>query len=201
MIALTKNKLLLKKNFLSLTWTEIVKVLVETKNKIKNKVESIHEYTLLDEFLKSIIGVKKIMFFYEEEVLSVGAKNTIKAILKYNIHSCPDSYSYKDAMFITFRARGGVMDTLYKIDDILIIDVDLPSFSTIVKRTYPMYADRIIDYYEMIKKEKWARVKLHFYILSNDEKVILSHKPKAPRRQSHTYFKLYELLDSSKLIH
>lgn len=197
-IALTNKKILLKKNFLNLTWSEIIKILIETKNKIKNKKEKfILEFTLIEEFLKYIEGVNKKMFFYEKEVLSVGAADTHSAIVRHSIHSCPASYSYKDAMFITFRGKGGVMDRLYKIDEILTIDVSLPSFKTIVKKSYPIYADRIINYYEMVKKEKWANGNLRFYVLSEEETILLDHNPKYPGRQNHTYFKLSQLLDRS----
>ncbi|HDR6255494.1 TPA: hypothetical protein QC076_002025 [Bacillus cereus] len=50
---MTNKKILLKKNFLNLTWSEIIKILLETKNKIKNKKEKfILEFTLIEEFLK-----------------------------------------------------------------------------------------------------------------------------------------------------
>ena len=53
-------------------------------------------------------------------VLSVSAAETNHLIEKYLVHSCPNTYSYKDTRFITFRLPPhGAMNTIYEIDKIL----------------------------------------------------------------------------------
>ena len=58
------------------------------------------------------------------DVLSVPAGITYEIILETQIHSCPndkEKYKYDPTQFITFRNIKGEMDSLYKIDFILVL--------------------------------------------------------------------------------
>ena len=60
----------------------------------------------------------------KRDVLSVPAGITYEIILETQIHSCPNDkkkYQYDPTQFITFRNIKGEMDSLYKIDFILVV--------------------------------------------------------------------------------
>tara|TARA_B100000315_G_scaffold3069_1_gene3042 strand:+ start:271 stop:1413 length:1143 start_codon:yes stop_codon:yes gene_type:complete len=58
------------------------------------------------------------------KVLSVNAQVTLELIQDYKIHSCPNKgehYDYKPTQYITFRDSDGAMDSIFKIEQILIV--------------------------------------------------------------------------------
>ena len=60
----------------------------------------------------------------DTKVLSVNAQVTLELIQDYKIHSCPnkgDHYYYKPTQYITFRDSEGAMDSIFKIEQILIV--------------------------------------------------------------------------------
>ena len=58
----------------------------------------------------------------EAEILSVSAAETMHLIEKYQVHSCPSNYPYRDTQYITFRLPPhGEMNTLYEIKKILTV--------------------------------------------------------------------------------
>lgn len=186
-------------NFVSITWTELIQII---RDEIKDKSKALLIKNILIEYYDFITGVDKNMNFYEKEVLSVSAGKTFDIIKKYNIHACPSSYSYKTPIFITFRNKGGGnMDTLYKIDDILLLNPNNVSYKTIIENSKLKYSKRLLDYIEE-RKNKWKFEKsedYRFYILSETEQISLKHSPKPPTNNSGArYYSLSEML-SGKL--
>jgi len=58
------------------------------------------------------------------KVLSVPAGVTYELIQEYKIHSCPNDrklYDYKPTQYITFRDSEGAMESIFKIEQILIV--------------------------------------------------------------------------------
>ena len=56
-----------------------------------------------------------------KEVISLPAAQTMDLIKKYLIHAHPHPRSYKEAQYMTFRRVGGVMDTLYSVEQELVL--------------------------------------------------------------------------------
>ncbi len=197
-ITLTKwEEQLTTPNFISVTWLEVINILHELIKDKQNSTELIRDY------YNFITKVDKGMKYYEEEVLSIPAGNSIDFIKKHNVHACPDTrgYQYKDAIFLTFRERGGVMEKLYKIDKVIKLDPDSPSLESEI---------RDLDFYERLqgyiseRKEKWefgTECKYRFYILSETDQITLEHNPKPKvSSQGHRYFTLSQVLSKEKLI-
>lgn len=200
-IALTKYNQIFDnsdENFVSVTWSELIQIL---KDEIKNNGNRILLQNLLVEYYNFITGVDKSMNFYEQEVLSVPAGETFDIIKKYNIHACPSSYSYKSPIFITFRNKGGGnMETLYKIEGILLLDPHDFSYKTILESSALSYSKRLLDYIEE-RKSNWKFEKLEdyrFYILSETEQIALKHKPKpSVNNTGPRYYSLAEMLSGN----
>lgn len=206
-ITLTKHKILndYSKNLARITWKEIINILDSEINSMK---EDNYLKNLLQEYFKFITEAGESMKFYEKEVLSVAAGSTFEIIKRHHIHACPaykSGFNYKDCLFITFReSNGGVMDCLYKIDDVIIIDPHNDSFITSIKNSNYDYKDRIIKYIKDRKKEWKFEVKeeYRFYILSDEQKILLPHgpKPDTGNNAGHRYYSLAEMLSGKHLI-
>nr|WP_312291527.1 hypothetical protein [Clostridium chromiireducens] len=186
-------------NFVSITWSELIDII---RDEIKDNKKPILLKNILIEYYNFITGVDKNMNFYEKEVLSVSAGKTFNIIKKFNIHACPSSYSYKTPLFITFRNKGGGnMDTLYKINDILLLNPNDISYRELIQNSKLEYSKRLLDYIQE-RKNKWKFEKsedYRFYILSETEQISLKHSPKPSTNNSGArYYSLAELL-SGKL--
>lgn len=118
-ITITKYRMMhpIETGFISITWNEIIKLLndfMRSKHNLSIDLGIVREYT---DFLT---GVKNGMNFYEVEVLSVAAGETLQLTKDHFIHACPHhrkGFTYKTPIYITFRsAGGGEMEFLYKTD-------------------------------------------------------------------------------------
>lgn len=203
-ITLTKYRQVFDDNynkFVSITWAEIIEII---NDEIRDKSNEALLRDILTEYYNFITGVDKDMKFYEKEVLSVAAGKTFDIINKYNIHACPSSYSYKTPIYITFRNKGGgSMDTLYKIDDILLLNPNNGSYKTMLENSNFEYSERLLGYIEE-RKSKWMFEKsedYRFYILSETEQITLKHHPKPKANNTGArYYSFAELLSGEPIV-
>src|SRR6266571_1075614 len=135
-----------------------------------------------------------------KEVLSIPAGKSYPSIEATLIHSCPTSYSYKPARYITFRKQGGAMEALYKVEAGFTIK---PHDRDTIQRLNPRYRDRVQNYINQRMRE-WPfadREDRRFYVLSETDQIDIPHRPHL--RQSirgHCYFTLDELLSDNKIV-
>lgn len=196
-VLLTKYiKLSSNKNILTISWNQIINLCLEDK-KIFNRDMILKQYILF------LMNGEKSMKFYEEEILSIPAGKTIDLIKKYHIYVCPNSndYSYKDALFMAFRASGGGrMEKLYKVDETIILNLsdtlqELENFdldATIIKRIHG-YVDEHLAIHE--KDERIKVDEMRVYILSQHETIELPLNPRPEKSNAkHTYYTLKEML-------
>jgi len=121
--------------------------------------------------------------FNEDGILSVSAAETNHLIKEHRIHSCPDTYSYKETKYITFRMPpNGAMSEIYKIEKIVRVPLN------IINKFYQNQEDLFYFYNDLSLTKKEAnrltsyiydnpfRKNLRFYFLS--EWISLPHKPK-----------------------
>ncbi len=191
-ITLTKwEEQLITPRFISITWLEIINILHDF---LANKQKSSE---LIRDYYNFITKVDKEMKYYEKEVLSIPAGTSIDFIRNHNVHACPDTkgYQYKDAIFLTFRESGGVMERLYKIEKVIKLDPNSPSLESEIRE---LEFNQRIQGYISERKEKWVfgtNCKYRFYILSETDQIILKHKPKPKKSsQGHRYFTLSQIL-------
>lgn len=202
-IALTKYKQKFPSgNVTSIMWKDVIIALHKT---FESNLDSTKRL-ILKEYYNFITGVDKHMNFYEKEILSVPAGKTFDVITKYHIHACPDtaSYNYRDPLFITFRqSKGGVMEKLYKIEDIIILAPMNKSVLKDVADSNDKYADRLLNY---IRERTIAHgfnknVTYKFYILSEEEFISLDHKPRPEKNNAGGwYYTLTEMLSKKEIV-
>ena len=58
----------------------------------------------------------------DDTVLSVAGGNTINLVTEYNVHSCPDEYTYRPVQYLSVRDRTSRIGMIYAIEKILIFD-------------------------------------------------------------------------------
>jgi hypothetical protein len=202
-IALTKYKQSFSTDsFLSITWTDMIQALHKTCQKSMESTMAL----ILKEYYNFITGVENSMNYYEKEILSVPAGKTFEEINKYHIHACPhtSSYNYRDPLFITFRQKGGgVMDKLFKIEDIFILSPESESELNVMSESDFPYRDRLLAYIT-VRKAGFGFKKndtYRFYILSQEEHISLPHRPHpAINNSGGWYYTLSEMLRGREIV-
>ncbi|MFA5480154.1 MAG: hypothetical protein WC337_09000 [Candidatus Muiribacteriota bacterium] len=202
-VTLTKNKIIEKTNenqnyeIKNITWDEIIAM--GNKEKFKN-------IELISEFISFLIKENKGMKYYEKEVLSFPAGKSINLIKKYGIYSCPNTSNYnkgcKKSLFLTFRGENSVMEFLYKLEDIIEINIDpQPDYKYIEQRLGKDVSQRVRGYLGDMKKAEFCNEnKLRLYILNTDEKIKLDKKPKPETNiQGVAYFRLCDILSKEEI--
>jgi len=146
------------------------------------------------------------MKFYEKEVLSIPAGKSHKLVDEFNIYACPDTkyYNYKKSIFVGFRkSKGGVMERLYKIEEIIILNPTNESeLETFKNSTYSDKVKiRVSDYIRTEDFGKQLEYDMRFYVLSESEKIELPHQPKPERNNAKfTYYTLTEVLTNKIIV-
>lgn len=191
---LTKNNLVLKSNKIaSISWNAILKILAENKG-------------LAKEYLNFLTNINGTMNFYEKEVYSIPAGGSYKYQYGYPfIYECPNEgknyKSIKKPLYFAFRKKGGIMERLFGLDEVIILNphqdfqmfMENPNYSDEVKQRVKNYCDRLWGKDEYDDNEK------QFFILSTSNQIELEHKPKPLSNNAfRAYYKLSELLNKEK---
>lgn len=116
-VTLTQDVKTLVEGSTSITWLELVNELSRVQG----------EEPIFKDFINYILNIKgNNMKHYEEEIVSIPAGNSYEAVVSSGIYECPVDYNTpKKALFMTFREKdGGAMRTLYKLLDVLELDLD-----------------------------------------------------------------------------
>ena len=133
---------------------------------------------------------------YDTDILSVAAGKTKNIVDRYQIHSCPDRYTYRKTKYITFRERGtGQMDALYEIKKILIIPTDARDNLNILDQhgLSVNEVERLTGY----MKENPFPENDRYYILFRSKS--LPHKPRPSEVNAKTlYYSLDAICDSEQ---
>ena len=200
-IILTKYLEIIDSKIVSVTWNEIINIIDEYIKKHKHR-----DSELLAQYLKFITGVDKSMKYYEKEVLSIPAGKSINLVNKYKIYVCPDSsaYNYKKSIFVSFRNKGGgVMDKLFKIEDILVFN---PTIKSELQRVNDIelpesVKKRIFGYIKEAKFQKEKDDVKKFFILSMDQIIELKHNPHPKKNNAKfSYYTLSDILTKEEVI-
>jgi hypothetical protein len=193
--ALTKNDLIIQdERITAIAWSRIF----EMSNSRKG---------LAVDYLKFVSKIKGAMKFYEKEVYSVPVGNTSELQYQYpNIYECPNEGKYvlqKKPLFMAFRKRLGIMETLFGVDEILIMNPKT-DYSSFMKND--SYTDetkkRVTDYCNSWWGEgNYDDQEKQFFILSQTNQINLKHKPRPKRNNAfRAYYQLSELLNEDNII-
>ncbi len=116
-VTLTQDVKTLVEGSTSITWLDLVNELSNVQGK----------EPIIKDFINYILNIKGNMKHYEEEIVSIPAGNSYEAVVSSGIYECPVEYKRnpQNPLFITFREKGGgAMKTLYKLLDVLELDLD-----------------------------------------------------------------------------
>lgn len=148
-------------------WSEIVDMFDEIIRNNKNKNISLER-----DFLNYLLRIKGLMNYYDIEVLSIPAKNSMKGVAQVGIYECPSEEPYYKSrgehkpLFIAFRGLHGSVKKLYKVEKILNIPMagaDYDALKISVKGTdEEAIFDRIEEYKNVVSyqitdtKSRWV---------------------------------------------
>ena len=181
---------------ISISWSQLISELYSLANKHKQK-SSNH---LINSFIKFITNIEGSMKYYEEEILSIPAKATGNAVINTGIYECPINYNKKKkSLYITVRAKGGEMDTLFKLKEKFELDLNDNSAIIAINQNYPDFQTRITKY----KSQTNYNVNNHdikqvfFFDLDNPIKLPISVRP-MENNVGISYYSLHDFIQKTK---
>lgn len=180
-------------NVVNISWENIVNLLLDFCKKLTPN-------DIITQYSDFLTQIDKSMKYYEKEVLSIPAGKSLAMVQQHNIYVCPDTknYNYKRPLFVTFRqANGGVMDKLYKIEDIIILNsTNQNEVQALKDSTYSdNFKTRITNYINVAYCNTQIDYDQRFYILSETESIDLSLNPRPQKNNAKfTYYTLKEIL-------
>jgi hypothetical protein len=218
-IVLTKNRVVsCQDHYQTLLWDDVVQLLAKLK---PGRGSLAHDYF---HFLTHIHGAMK---FYEKEVCSIPAKASSWLLDKEPfIYECPNKPKDKNGdneedngenegkrkrngyprmktpLYLAFRKEGGVMERLYGLDEIIILNPgqDLDTFLKSTQYSEDVKA-RIQLYCEKVWKGSPANEEKRFHVLSRTNQIALPHLPRPHANNAYrAYYRLADLLDKNKKI-
>ena len=164
-VTLTANRILSHqekyekvKSIVNITWLQLLNAFTEA-NLPNNKFEK----ELIKNYCDYLLKIKGDMKFYETEVLSLTAKESIDRVKKHLIYECPNTYDNrykKNALFFSFRDKNGESKYLYKVSEAMVMRFDNEGINAL-KSTNEDYAKRAEAYrdesHELdLTQEKWV---------------------------------------------
>jgi hypothetical protein len=186
-------------NIANVSWENVIQLLFKYCKQEESDA-------IINQYLKFLTEIDKAMRYYEKEVLSIPAGKSLELVEQYNIYVCPDTknYNYKKPIFVGFRkSGGGVMDRLYKIEDIIILNPTIKSEVDTFNNS--IYSEdiktRILNYIEASNYISPIDFDERFYVLSETETIELNHKPRPQRNNAKfTYYTLSEVLSKEIIV-
>lgn len=137
-----------------------------------------------------------------KEVISLPAARTQDIIKKYLVHAHPHPRKYKESEYMTFRKIGGVMDTLYSVQHVLVLKPKDKSLAEKIEYLDSDIKERLLGY---IHERKYTfgfeeKEEYKFYILKIEQELKHLPKPKEGNMQSHTYYTFEEITSGKRAI-
>ena len=196
LVTLTHDTTLLNSNQVkSITWSQLISAFYEYAKNQKDDLAS--------DFVNYLLSIEGSMNYYEEDILSIPAGKTIAAILKSGIYECPIEgrhYTHqRRTLYIAFKnAKGGAMDTLYKLHDI-IEGVDLNDLSQIAvlenMQGYTGIGTRIAAYKSCVKYSQDNHEPKRLFVLDLENSISLPNSVRPLENNSNwPYYKLKDFL-------
>ena len=151
---------------ISISWSELISTLFNVSSKDK----------LIKEFLDYFLNIKGSMKYYDEEILSIPARETYDAIMESGIYECPQDYSSrKRSLFITFRRNEGRMFRLFKLTDVFELDINDATAIAVIESSVPGFSQRLSKYKQILltKNNNNVSGNKRVYVLDMERPIIL----------------------------
>ena len=174
----------------------ISEIFKEYSEKIEGIV-NVNEYNI-----SSTNFEKESNSLYEREVISIPAAGTIDLIYKYKIHAHPNSiksYPYKNALYYTFREKGGLMRKLYSLERTINLnphnldEINNVNIDDEIKESLQGYINDRNNSFMFSEDEEYK-----FYIL--DEGLELNKVVSLPGQNNHAYFTISEMYSGKDIV-
>ena len=199
-VTLTANTTLCgsSENIINIRWSDIVDMLYDILNKNKNNSDA--ELCLIEDYFNYLSKIQKFMNYYDIDVLSIPAGQTIEIVNKTSIYECPSTgKGYKSRgehhpLYMAFRGTQGRIEKLYKIEDVIVLD---PNNETDVEKSGRK--DKIEEYKEARKtlpkeEDRILEGEKYFFFINKEESITLPYPIIYEANNSYveTNRKLYE---------
>lgn len=199
-VTLTANTTLCgsSENIINIRWSDIVDMLYDILNKNKNNSDA--ELCLIEDYFNYLSKIQKFMNYYDIDVLSIPAGQTIEIVKETSIYECPSTgKGYKSRgehhpLYMAFRGTQGRIEKLYKIEDVIVLD---PSNETDVEKSGRK--DKIEEYKEARKtlpkeEDRILEGEKYFFFINKEESITLPYPIIYEANNSYveTNRKLYE---------
>ena len=159
------------KSIINIKWSDIIDAFENVKK----------EEWLIKDFVNYLLKIQKIMHYYDVEVLSIPAKGTIEAVKRSDIslYECPTkgrpykSRGEKKPLYMAFRGKGGRVESLYKIDEVISVPFIQGETNSILESMAEDVQIRIkryiSEYCPDLSGEKWV------FLINQEESIKLQH--------------------------
>lgn len=186
-VTLTYKAKEISKRCISITWDELINVLYKVSTNDK----------LISNFISYILNIKGNMKFYEEEVVTIPAGGTIEAITMSGIYECEKNKSNdnkcKRSLYFAFRGGNGDIRKLYKLKDLVQLDIDDESAISTVEKSIRDFRKRL-EIYKSKCSYTHNRIK-YVYILDLDHTIELPFIVRPLENNSGpAYYQLSEIM-------
>lgn len=133
-------------------------------------------------------------------VLSIPAGGSFVLIDKYSIHAFPHPRSYDYAGLVTFRKKGGFMESLYHVENTVTVDFDSEKWSEEINYLDESIKVRIMDYIQERKSGIGFNEREYmFWVLKMDKKLV--HEPRPIQNyNNHVYFNYDGLTSGQEIV-
>ena len=170
-------------------WSEIVDMFDEIIRNNKNK-----NIYLERDFLNYLLKIEGLMNYYDIEVLSIPAKNSMKGVELVGIYECPSEEPYYKSrgehkpLFIAFRGLHGSVKKLYKVEKILNIPMAGADYDALKNSAIGTDEEKIfirIEEYKKVVSYKITDTKLRWvFILDNSRSIDLPNEIRYKRNNT-----------------
>ena len=109
-----------------------------------------NDVSLEKDFLNYLLKISGLMNYYDIEVLSIPAGDTIEGVEKAHVYKCSHeknkSRGEHKPLFIAFREKGGVVKKLYKVENLISIPIEGEGYENVKDQLEERYRERIDNY-------------------------------------------------------
>lgn len=194
-VTLTRDVIRYEGNSTPLSWSDLIDGLYSCYLKFQKKPE----VRTIENFVCFILNIEGSMKYFDEEILSVPVGKTWKAVKETGIYECPSNYrEHKNVLYMAFRGKNGVMDTLYKVSGVYELCLYDESSIDDINTKNPGFKERIEAYKNLVE---WKEDRKRLYLLDMENALEMPYKVRPAENNSFSiYYSMSDFLAQPNLI-